>query len=80
MPLSRAVLERQLTTARKALADRVVILEKAGIEKARFGKYPAYREASANCLKISRRLQAVAFIEKNNLEVEARKAAATAAE
>ncbi|ADG69747.1 hypothetical protein Plim_3936 [Planctopirus limnophila DSM 3776] len=80
MPLSREVLERQLSSARKALAQQAETLGKAGVEQSKFSKYPAYRELSANCLKISRRLNAVAVIEKNNELVAARKAGTEAAE
>lgn len=73
MPLSRTVLERQLSVARKNLADRVELLEKAGVTKKEFGKFPAYRSLSAECLQISRRLNTVAAIEKNNEVVAARK-------
>jgi hypothetical protein len=73
MPLSRAVLERQLKEAEHSLAERVQVLKGAGKSAEALALDPAWRNASATCTSIRRRLTAVAATEANNTEVIRRK-------
>lgn len=74
MPLSRTTLERQMQTAKEALAVWVKSLSDKGIERPQFRKDPRWRQLNATCNDIRRRLDRVAEIEANNAEVEKRKA------
>ena len=80
MPLSRATLERQMQSAKEALAVWVKALGEKGLERPQFRKDPRWRELNANCNAIRRRLDRVSEIEANNAEVEKRKAEKLAAE
>jgi len=73
MPLSRAVLERQLKQAELSLADRVKALKGAGKAEETYSLDPVWRSASAACASIRRRLVAVAAVEANDAEVARRK-------
>lgn len=75
MPLSRTTLERQMQTAKEALAGWVTTLTSQGLERAQFKKNPRWRQLNADCNAIRRRLDRVAEIEANNAEVAERKAA-----
>jgi hypothetical protein len=75
MPLSRTTLERQMQTAKDALADWVKTLSGQGLERPQFKKNPRWRQLNADCNAIRRRLDRVAEIEANNAEVAERKSA-----
>lgn len=74
MPLSRATLERQMQTAKDALAEWVKSLSAKGVERPQFRKDPRWRQLNADCNAIRRRLDALTGVEANNAEVEKRKA------
>ncbi len=79
MPLSRTTIERQLQTAKEALAVWVKSLTVKGIERPQFRKDPRWRQLNADCNAIRRRLDRVAEIEANNAEVAQRKSEKLAA-
>lgn len=80
MPLSRTTLERQMQTAKDALAEWVKSLSAKGLERPQFRKDPRWRQLNADCNAIRRRLDAVAGVEANNAQVAQRKAEKAAAE
>ena len=79
MPLSRSTLERQMQGAKDALADWVKSLGTKGLERPQFRKNPRWRQLNADVNAIRRRLERVAEIEANNVEVAQRKAEKLAA-
>jgi hypothetical protein len=79
MPLSRTTLERQMQTAKEALAVWVQSLSDKGIARPQFRKDPRWRELNATVNDIRRRIDRVTEIEANNAEVEKRKAEKLAA-
>ena len=80
MPLSRTTLERQMQTAKDALAEWVKSLSAKGLERPQFRKDPRWRQLNADCNAIRRRLDALAGVEANNAQVAQRKAEKAAAE
>lgn len=74
MPLSRTTLERQMQTAKEALAGWVKNLTQQGVEKTSHRRNPRWRQLNADVNAIRRRLDAVAAVEANNAEVAQRKA------
>ena len=79
MPLSRTTLERQMQTAKDALAVWVKTLTDKGLGRPQFRKDPRWRHLNADCNAIRRRLNRVAEIEVNNAEVAQRKSEKLAA-
>lgn len=79
MPLSRTTIERQLQTAKEALAVWVKTLTDKGIERPKFRKDPRWRHLNADCNAIRRRLDRIAEKEANNAEVAQRKSEKLAA-
>jgi hypothetical protein len=80
MPLSRKVLERQLTVATADLKQRTATLAAAGVQDAAQRLDPQWRQLNAQCSAVRRRLAAVAAVEANNAELEQRKTAGDDAE
>lgn len=74
MPLSRTTLERQMQTAKDALAIWVKALMEKGLERPQFRKDPRWRQLNADCNAIRRRLNAVAAVEANNALIAQTKA------
>lgn len=79
MPISRAVLERQIVLANKDIAACVEQLKKDGVAQADFRKSAKWRTLNAKSNQIQRRLNSLAKVEANNAEVERRKAEAGSA-
>lgn len=79
MPLSRSVLERQITLAKTEISTWVDKLSKDGLTKADFRKNAKWRTLNAKHNQIQRRLNSLAKVEANNLEVTRRKTEAAAA-
>lgn len=79
MPISRAVLERQIDLANKDIAACVEQLKKNGVAQADFRKSAKWRTLNAKANQIQRRLNSLAKVEANNAEVERRKAEAGSA-
>ena len=73
MPLSRPVLERQLKSAERTLAQRVASLQESGCAAEQHALDPAWRHASAACTAIRRRLVSIAKTEAIDAEVARRK-------
>lgn len=81
MPLSRTVLERQISLANKDIATCVEQLKKDGVAQTDFRNSAKWRTLNAKSNQIQRRLNSLAKVEANNAEVARRKSAAeTAAE
>lgn len=74
MPLSRNVLERQITQAKTELSTWVESLTKSGVERTAFRSNPKWRSLNATCNQIQRRLNSLAKTEAVEVELAQRKA------
>jgi hypothetical protein len=73
MPLSRTVLERQLSQAESAVAAWVGQLSQSGAAREEFRNDPKWRTLNAQCAQLRRRLESVAQTEATDAEVARRK-------
>jgi len=73
MGQTRSNLERQLEQARKRRDASEKAFSTKGITDKALKKQPQWREANARCRQLTRRINAVAAIEKQNAELIERK-------
>ena len=76
MPLSRNVLERQLSQAQSELAARVDALTKSGATRPEFRKNPKWRLLNAKCNQVQRRLNSLGVVEAREASIAQAKAEA----
>ena len=74
MPLHRPTIEAQLQRAELSLSTWGKSLAEKGVAEADYRRSPKFRNLSARCTQIRRRLQSVAAGEAVTAEVAARKA------
>ncbi|MGH7200930.1 MAG: hypothetical protein ACREJB_10020 [Planctomycetaceae bacterium] len=80
MPLSRAHLERQLEHAQTALNRCVEQLDQEGVPAEGRRRHPRWRSLRAKCRMLTRRLNAVGFVEQRDAAAAQRKAEPAQAE